>query len=164
VIKKVLVLVLLLAVTAGANDLRAIFSDSIVPADSGDVRADTVYTPAMDISGYSWLQFYTQIKAYENRSDTNFTDDSFFVYVQYSPDGIIFNAGDTLCIDTFLATGAGWSFQNLTHDDAILGNYMRGMLVHWDSIKVSEADSALVNRGSPFYKEMILWICGSKAK
>ena len=162
-IKKVLLLVLLLAVTAGANDLRAVFSDSIIPTDSTDFRYDTIRTPSMYVGDFSWIQFYSQVKAYENRDDTNFVDDTFFVYAQFSPDGVIWNTIDTICVDTFVDNGSGWSIQNLTFDDKVMGSYMRGVMVHCDSVG-NAADSTLVNRSSPFYKEFILWICGSKAK
>jgi hypothetical protein len=142
---------------AGANDVRVLFADTIVAADTGDVRLDTVFTPAMDITDKDEITFYSGLWPYGSWGDTNWTDDSFFVKFQHSPDG---KKWTTLAeIDTFLTTDSGWSTLLLGRNDSVLGNYGRGMLVHWDSIGVGEDDGSII--GNAYYKEFIFWILGN---
>lgn len=153
----VLAVLLLFAGLAAANDLSLVFTDSIVPADSADERADTAYTSAVMLDpSLGRFQFYSKIEAYSNKDDTNWTDDTFFVKLQKSVDGQTWTT--SLEIDTFLTNGESFSPLNVSVSDSVYGYYVRGMVVHWDSIGAGEADSALVNRDAPFYKKVWIWV------
>ncbi len=149
-----ILLIALLPCMAAGNDLSVIYEDSIVPADSADERTDTVFTKWHDIRGWNTIQFWTSIASYRTASDTNFVDDSFWVNIQTSFDRVNVK---THLLDTFLTNGTSWSPYELLVSDSIFGNWMRGMLIHWDSIDVGDADSALVNRSSPFTKKIGVW-------
>lgn len=152
-----LLLILLLSGSVWANDLTVVFSDSIVPADSNDVRADTVYTDAMRLDPHlGRLQFYSKLVADGAKDDTDFTDDTFFVKLQKSVDSLAWTTFAE--IDTFLDSDSGFSVLNLSTTDSVLGYWVRGELIHWDSVGSSEADSTLVNRDAPFYKKLWLYI------
>lgn len=157
-----LILVSLVASMGFATDMTLLFSDSITAADSADVRNDTVLSVVYDIRDYKVMNFYSYLRDYLNLDDTNFVDDSFFVYLQFSADGYTWEAGDTLCLDTFLDSDSGWSWLGIDRDTANIGNFIRVELVHYDSIGIGAADSALVNRDAPFWKELYVWITGTK--
>lgn len=137
-------LLLALWAVSYANDVSVIYSFSITESDTGTVRADTANTPSIDISGLSHVSFYSVLSAYPATAsiDTNWGNDTFLIYLQYSPNNVTWNAGDTIALDTFLDNGSGWSWLMLDRDTTISGDYIRFKLVHRDSIGVGEVDSA----------------------
>ena len=113
--KKILFLIslsLILWAITYADDITAVYSFSVSDSDTGTVRADTVNSPSVNISKFQHLSFYSVLSAYPVTAsiDTNWGDDSFLVYLQYSPDNITWNAGDTFALDTFMDNGSGWSW------------------------------------------------------
>lgn len=158
--KKLLILgvCVLIAGVAVANDLSVVFTDSIVAADTGDVRVDTTYTGSMDISDLDYLTFVAKLSAYQAFKDTNWTDDTFFVNLQHSFDGQTWTT--LAALDTLLDNGTGYSVLQINRTDSILYNQVRGMLIHWDSIGVGEGDAALVDSTYGFRKLFQLYING----
>jgi len=117
-------------------------TDSIAVADTvaASFKTDTVYSNALDIHDYDYIQFYCQLL-----NDSNFTNDSVVVKVQFSPsletkdwqyvgnDSLfIFNSNDT-------------SFGNVYRMDTmnVLSDLMRFECVRRDSNETTEP--ALLN-------------------
>lgn len=137
-----------------AEDMNMVFSDSIIPADSADVRFDTAFTEWRSIAEYNKIQFYSRLLAIPGFDDTNWVDDTFWINVQTSFNRV---AVKTHLVDTFLDNSSSWSPYVLTATDSVFGPWIRGMVIHWDSIDVGDADSALVNRARSFKKNVQFW-------
>lgn len=154
--KKLFVLLLLLPVLVGANDLSVVYTDGIGADMAAEtVRDDTVYTNWIDIRGFNSVHFYSKLSPYGSYSDTNFADDTFWVIIQTSFDRIGLK---THLIDTFLTTDSSWSALKLNTSDYIFGNWMRGMLIHWDTLG---ADSPGLE-DNEYSKKLEVWIAPKK--
>lgn len=150
--KKFLIFVLSLLPfgSISATDLRVEFRDSLGGDDTTAIyRYDTVYTPSMKIHGWNFLNFWTEIRD----SDTNFVEDTIIVSMQHSPDGINWTIvaldtiehgdNDTMAVSSVIVNAT----------TGIIGNWMRGMFVHRDSI-----EAAADLQGNVYVKEFILWV------
>lgn len=138
----------------GATDLRVVYKDSISAADTvaASKRVDTVWSSTMNIAGATTIDFYKALSAWESQADTNWVNDTFFVYFQTSWDG---STWLTYKIDTLLATTAGSADEfRLKSSDSSYGDLARLMLIHWDSLEVA-APGLL---GNVYYKECELWL------
>ena len=120
-----------------ANDLDVLYTDSISVADTAitSIRADTVYSAAMDIRWQNQFNFYKSIIPF-NGSDTNWVNDTFFVKFQHSFD----RANWFTCeIDTLLDTSIGTIDEFvLKTSDSVVGNWGRLMMIHWDSLETTQ--------------------------
>lgn len=154
--KRLLLILMLTALpyVSGANDLSVIYNDSISATDSiaATVRQDTVFTPWVDIRGYKAIHFYSYLVPYF--TDTNWTNDTFFINAQTSFNRIGLK---TYLVDTFLTSDSSWSPLKLNTTDSIFGNWMRGMLIHKDSM-----EAAADIKGNEYKKEFKLWIAPKK--
>jgi hypothetical protein len=162
--KRILFLTFLILALVGiiyANDL-VIYTYAISDSDTGTVRSDTVVTPSVYLGDRSHLRFYSVLSAYavSGAIDTNWADDSFLVYLQFSPDDKTWNVGDTFALDTFTDNSSGWSWLHLDRDTSNAGNYIRFKMVHRDSIGSGEVDSAWLADHTSFYKQLKVWITG----
>ena len=131
-------ILLLIPVVVCGNDLSVTYTDSIAVADTGTVRRDTVFTPKVEIKT-RFLQFGCKLSALQHWEDTNWGNDTFFVKAQTSFDGTNWI---TVEIDTLLDNGYGTSGKILDRDADVFGNYLRGVLIHVDSLGNTAIDSA----------------------
>ncbi len=155
--KLILILVLLLMyVTAPAEQLQVIYNDSIL-ADTNGTRADIIYTPAMDLSNIKRLWFDLQIEGYNNQ-DTSFANDSFFVGFQTSFDNKNWTShilGDSALFkikkganDTIVTTTVG-----IDRDSSYCGNFGRLRIVHRNALSNQQALTANV-----YQKRITGWV------
>lgn len=153
--KRLLTVLALMSVvgSVSANDLRATIVDSIAVADTvgASTRIDTAVTPAMDIRGVRYLQFFSKLVPYGNATDTNWASDTFFVDVLSSADRITWKVHQ---VDTFLTSDSSWSPLNLDADATVFGNWIKGRVIHWDSLEAT-GPGLLANTYS---KELQLWV------
>jgi len=144
--KKIVVLLILCAVSAGAKDIPDIqFRDSISAADTNAARADTVYSSWEYIEGALKLNFYHWLLPYSGVIDTNFTNDSFFVDYQLSMNKRIVIITDEL--DTFVTTDSGWAGNDALNADSLRGDYLRIRMIH-------RAPDPTVGDGNPFLNKV----------
>ena len=133
---KKLILILCLGMIAGSvetKDIPTIFyKDSILATDtvgSGTQTFDTTFSGWVKVGGATQINTYVRLLPYGGTViDTNFTNDTFFVNVQFSFDKVNIVATaqlDSLYDAESVQTGAG----DLTAND-IVGFYMRSMLIH----------------------------------
>jgi len=150
--KLLIAVLLVLPALIAASDVSVQYKDSITASDSVAVRIDTAFTPTVYVGNKEGFQFFPKVSAYtetQYANDTNWTDDSLFIKVQFSFD---LSTWVTFEVDTLLDNGSGTLRLTLLRNDSTLfGDWMRGLLIHHDSIGVGEADSALVN-GPAYYK------------
>ena len=127
--KKLLLMLMLLPVMAGANDLTAYYDITHAAADTvgGDSIVDTVYSPAVNISQSRYVQFFSTIEADGNASLPTWDDDTFFVDFMTSADK---STWDVHQVDTLLAAGSSWSPLNLDADATVFGNWARSRLIY----------------------------------
>lgn len=157
--KSLLTLLTILAFSSvSATDLSVVYIDTILAADTAitNVRADTVYTGSMDFGKWRYMQFYVDLQATGQsvNVDTNWAADTFFVDVQHSFDRVNWV---TVEVDTLLTSGTGVPVLNIDRDGSVVGNWLRGRFIHWDSMETTQP-SLLNNK---YEKKMILYINGS---
>lgn len=129
-----LVLALVATAVLGKNK-NLTYTDDITAADTviASKRVDTTYTSWQNIEGATRIQYYAKII-----NDTNWVNDTFFVLVQFSSHTR--NPIKTYSLDTFLTTDSGLAVFDVVAADSFVGSYMRGMLIHWDSLELSGVD------------------------
>lgn len=156
-------MLLLMAVPASANDISVIYADTITAADTGDVRVDTVWSPWVRMpqdrrAASRFFNFAVEIAARGN--DTNWVDDTMWVKLQMA-----FDASDTTIgatplttfeVDTLLDVGEAIQEDILDADATVLPSWGRLLFIHFDSIGVGEADSALT-ANAVYTKTITLW-------
>lgn len=149
----------------GANDLSATIRDSIGGADTTAIyRYDTAYTESMRVHGYRYIVAVPQTIRY----DSNFIEDTLIVLLQHSWDNqtwLPLIAVDTMSPTDTLGFGkipASWGVTATVLDvDAapIVGNYIRGMFILYDSLET--ANKALAD--NVYVTELKLWV-GTRSK
>ena len=161
--KKLLIpLLVLLAGLVSAGEITYDYHDTITAADSGDVRTNTVYTPWVFVGEGRYLNLGVHSLPFPEPtlfSDTNWDADSTFVKLQWGFDGPAgtMTYGTDYEVDTLLDTGRAWQTDDIIDADVTQwGPYMRMKIIHWDSIVVGAADSALV-ANSVYSKRIRLW-------
>ncbi len=142
-LKRLLVLLLLLPVMVGANDLSVVYED-FIGSDTDGTRVDTVYTTSMDIRGINRIWITLQ---FEGLGDTVFANDSFFVGFQYSNDRLTWYShatGDSLqggvlkgAADTTINISTG-----IARDSIFCGNYGRLRILHRNALSSQQALTA----------------------
>lgn len=136
------------------NQLGVIYSDIITTADTGTIRADTVY------SAWEWMgigRFLTMaVQAIAITRDTNWVDDSLFFDLQLSYGGSIADLITTIEVDTLLNDSTSIDVVIYDADATVLPPWGRLRVIHWDSIAVGEADSALADSAT-YVQELKLW-------
>lgn len=158
--KRILLIALLTLVICGqvgATDIRVVLVDSIVAADTAitSTRADTVYSSAMRLEYFRFLQFYSKAVPFSNFADTNWATDTFFVDFQTSENRIHWVTHE---IDTFLTTDSSYSPLNLDCDATVFGNWGRIRFIHWDSMETTQPGLF----ENAYRKELELWVIPKK--
>ena len=151
-------ILLLAAATQGSPLLIAEFSETIIARDTiqDSVRVDTVYSDETDITGAKTLAAYFQLDGLSGTTDTNWADDSFFVFIQISwakdEDRHWYTIGP---LDTFETTDSANYPALISVQDSCKGaDRLRGMMIHWDSTDVDMPTPF----GNTYGKEFKLWI------
>lgn len=128
-----------------ATDLSVLYVDAI-GGDTDQVRVDVIYTDSMDTREFKRIWLNIQFEAVSKDSagvnyvpydDSTFANDSFFVFYQYSADGINWftSADDTIAkikkgdADTTINVAI-----SLNRDSLNLGNYGRIKFVHRNTL------------------------------
>lgn len=137
------------------NQLNVIYSDIITTDDTADVRVDTVYS-----SPWVWMgggRFLTMaVQAISITRDTNWVDDSLFFDLQLSYGGSIVDLTITIEVDTLLNDSTSIDAVIYDADATVLPPWGRLRVIHWDSIAVGEADSALADSAT-YVQSLKLW-------
>jgi len=139
--KRLLVLatVLLLLAAGVQAEVSATFTETIVAADTGDVRTDTFYTEWFPMYNVEHIQFHVVFD-----EDTSWGDDDSWVLLlqqSYNKNTIVSSTlSDTLTEDA----DAALTLQLDRSDDDVIYHWGRWACIHADSIGVDEADSATV--------------------
>lgn len=127
--KKLLLLLMLLPVMAGANDLQVVLSHTIVAADTiaTAVICDTAESPIVDIRDSRYVQFFSTIEASGVTVVPGYTNDSFHVDFMTSADRSTWIVHE---IDTFLTIGSSWSPLNMDADATVFGNWAKARVIY----------------------------------
>lgn len=145
-----------------AGEVSIEYRDSIVPADTGDVRVDTVFSKWFDMGIGRFFNYGVRMQsgvAIEGDVDTNWTDDSLFFQLELAFSS---QAGTSVIleIDTLLANGSTIGVNIYDADATVLPTFARFRVIHWDSIGrndiVATTDDTLVV-GNVYPKEFTLW-------
>lgn len=152
--KYLILLLVLLPIAVAANDLSVVYTDDIAAGDTVAMRTDTVYTPWMDVRDFKriWLSFNLEAYPY----DTNFAGDTFFLYLQHSPDKRHLTTTAALqsvvkgANDTIINVAA-----SINRDSLFFGNWNRFMVVHVDSLSAA-ADTLIV--GNEYKTKITVWL------
>lgn len=146
--KKLLLIVsLILAINPSsfADEIILDYEDIITAADSNDIRVDTAYSPWKEMGLGRFLNYAIEAMAWASGiwTDTNWTDDSMFFHLEMK---FPHSSVTTLIeLDTLYDNGGVLGATIYDADATILPPWGRLRLIHWDSIGVGEADSALVD-------------------
>jgi hypothetical protein len=155
--------------------------ERILSTDSLDANNDTVAAhvfydtswsdPFRLMTESSWMpnKTWTDIQLYwilgpDDRTaykDTNWVNDTFFVYVQL---GVKVNDGTyrwptTTAVDTALVKDSSWSLVNLHRSSTVLGEWARIMLIHKDSL---EAAIPTAKRGNSYGNRLDVYITATQ--
>jgi len=142
----IILLILVLSSISFAQDYDGRFSvsywDTLMPDDSGTIKIDTLYSPSLRMIGRF---FNFLVNVISGTKDTNFVDDSMFIDLQMSFDGITWK---TIPIDTALDIGRVIQEDILDADATVLPPFGRMRFIHWDSIKDAEGvvDTPVYNK------------------
>ena len=108
-----------------------IYRDSVAAADTvgaGTVVFDTTLHSWKRIDGINKIHVYAKLIPTPGVTDTNLTNDTFFVNLQFSNDESFVMR--TAQLDTLLTTDSGWTGNDLIVADSLRGLYIRVMLIH----------------------------------
>lgn len=144
--KLLLIAVLFLGtVPSHAGELILDYEDIIIPADSKNVRIDTVYSLWKEMSLGRFFNYAIEAMPWASGiwTDTDWTDDSMFFHLEMKLAG---SSVTTLIeLDTLYDNGGVLGATIYDADATVLPSWARLRLIHWDSIGVGDADSALVD-------------------
>lgn len=154
-----------------AQDYWVDHTDDIVNADTSATRADTLFTPSFDMRYGRMFRFAVSVGDSPLGLDTNFVDDSLFVYLQVSPDNIRWRTylagGSIVGLDTVAliskASDSAVSRADTLADmfykvqaDSVLGNWGRFMFIYRD--KLDDDDIG----GNTYYRRYTGWLFPKK--
>lgn len=151
--KKLLVIVIVaLAIISqsSAEEISIVYGDTIVAADTGTIRYDTIFTPWLDANEGRFFNVAYKCIAWAH--DTNWADDTLLFETQFSFDGQVISS--TIKIDTLLDNGSGIHATIYDADATLLAPFIRFLFVHNDSIGAGIADSTFLANITPFYKQI----------
>lgn len=151
--KKLLMIVVLAMMALSmprAEKVSIVYGDTIVAADTGTIRYDTIATPWLDANDGRFFNVAYKCIAWVH--DTNWVDDSLFFEAQFSFDGQVISS--TIKIDTLLDNGAGIHATIYDADATLLAPFIRFIFIHQDSIGKGIADSTFLANITPFYKQI----------
>lgn len=149
-----LLAIILIAPSIFATDLSVIYVDTLDGADTNTVRCDTAYTGIIDLSEYGRAWISVAIEGIGYPLDTSFANDTFFVFLQYSPNRINWTKSDTL---QKILKGANDTIINLTtpilnRDSLNVGNFFRVMFCHRNV-----ASDCVAAEGNSYSKKLTAW-------
>lgn len=137
---------------AAGSPQSVIMTETTSDTAADSIRCDTSYTGVVDISDFTRIWCYARLA-----SDTNWVGDTFWVCLQGAVGvGVDLCEWKTWKIDTFLTSDSAYVPFQLKRSDSSIGDYMRGMLIHWDSL---EADAPGIDSFS-YDDTFKLWIMG----
>lgn len=126
---------------AYSNDLgRTFYADTVSGADTNAARSDFIYTESMDMSFFERVWLSINIESTGN--DTLFANDTFFVFLQSSPDNKNWtdHGLDTLIAikkgenDTLLNIPTG-----IDRDSSFMANWGRVKVLHRNTLSSEQA-------------------------
>ena len=148
----------MIAPATQATDLSVIVYDSISAADTvaNAVRRDTFYTPWAAINNANRFQMFYTILADGSNPLISLADDSFLIKFQHSFDRINLRSWNVGQLgDTTIGT---WGTVNFSLADSVVGNWGRGVIIHYDTAEADQPDSVGLVRNAQFN----LWIGNKK--
>ena len=151
--KKILLALLLLCATVSANDLTVDYAD-LIGADTNGTRTDTAYTPSMFVGGYDRLWFTVSIKGLAY--DTGFANDSYFVFIQHSPNKIDWSTTGNDTLQKILKGDNDTTLNiatSINRDSVVVGNYVRVKFLHRNALANKQALTA-----NTYSKRLRAWV------
>ncbi len=162
-----LAVMVIMASSAGANEIGVVLQDSISAADTveGATRVDTAYTAVTQIYGGGLLQFHSYVNQLIGPAAANYalgtptgaiggsgggdqTSDSLLMFVQHSFDGKTDDDGGphwtSIVIDTLFGTMVDTNSAStivIDLNSAVYGEYWRMMYIHRDFVGEEVQDS-----------------------
>ncbi|MCK5603415.1 hypothetical protein KAR91_16135 [Candidatus Pacearchaeota archaeon] len=159
------------ATPISAQDYWVDHTDDVTDADTSAVRSDTLFSPSFDIRYGRMFRFAVDVGASPLGLDTNFVNDSLFVFLQVSPDRIRWRtllAGgtvvglDTIALTAKAADSAVFPVDTLAdmfykvQADSVLGNWGRFMFIYEDELDDDDIG------GNTYYRRYTGWIFPKK--